>query len=648
MNEKMPRTPFSTGLSGSAKEVELRLRNIFSGPKKRPPILLLALMACVCVFCGNLVSCQPAEAEVPAPPDASASGSSSAEAADEAARWMRYWEEAAPKLLEQRDDYSTEYGRSEPLLNQRGEELNLLLLMWTPDAHAGGFYNLLLGTFDQEGELVDYYDIGGDAGLYSTWEEADGLHLVCANTATYQGWEGGGAPMHFRFDGNTLEVVDLPRSIAEQNAIAGQDDGGLPFKYLPIPGAVEVYRRTEGWSNMSPEWQGVPQWEYQGTVSLTTAKDVDPIPAAVRDAARDYIAHADWESVPTAGAPVLRLEERAQWSDFSQLSLCREWKEKEGLVLSAWDLDFGDPGNPNYYLNGNTHLLFLREGEELAFLTTFYDHPLEGAPEQDLLAGLSPYNWYAVEALYDAGYLTARPKLADIFTEVPAPRQALDLAAVWLGGYDPDGVISALEPRCFCVEEPYWMGVYSLSYHRRQDGKAMPEQLLFFEVSSFRTFQRLARALPAEEVEDMEKQARAAVHGLVDYEVALWDLQYPDSPTAYGPGNYDGVFTAQGSEEHGDTWTEYGDRYTAQYRSGGWNNRFCISLDTTRRLPTTRGVKVGDSRAKVRAAYPEAKSGPYPGLEGDCLWYEGRGADLIFFFENDAASRLVLKEADAG
>ncbi len=38
MNEKIPRTPFSTPLSGSAKETEIRIRNIMSGPKKRPPV----------------------------------------------------------------------------------------------------------------------------------------------------------------------------------------------------------------------------------------------------------------------------------------------------------------------------------------------------------------------------------------------------------------------------------------------------------------------------------------------------------------------------------------------------------------------------------------------------------------------------------
>ena len=56
MNRHMPRTPFSTPLSGSAKETELRLRNIFSGPKKRPPALFLVLIALLILLCGNLVA----------------------------------------------------------------------------------------------------------------------------------------------------------------------------------------------------------------------------------------------------------------------------------------------------------------------------------------------------------------------------------------------------------------------------------------------------------------------------------------------------------------------------------------------------------------------------------------------------------------
>ena len=67
MKNNMPRTPFSTPLSGSARETEIRLRNIFSGPKKRPPLPFLILMFSVCIFCGNLVSCQMSETEAPEP-----------------------------------------------------------------------------------------------------------------------------------------------------------------------------------------------------------------------------------------------------------------------------------------------------------------------------------------------------------------------------------------------------------------------------------------------------------------------------------------------------------------------------------------------------------------------------------------------------
>ena len=53
-----PRSPFSTRLSGSAKETELRLRSIFQWKKQRPPVWLMLLTAAICLSCGSLVSCQ--------------------------------------------------------------------------------------------------------------------------------------------------------------------------------------------------------------------------------------------------------------------------------------------------------------------------------------------------------------------------------------------------------------------------------------------------------------------------------------------------------------------------------------------------------------------------------------------------------------
>ena len=58
MNPNIPHTPFSTRLSGSAKETELRLRNIFQWQKKRPPLPLFLLTIVILMSCFGLVSCR--------------------------------------------------------------------------------------------------------------------------------------------------------------------------------------------------------------------------------------------------------------------------------------------------------------------------------------------------------------------------------------------------------------------------------------------------------------------------------------------------------------------------------------------------------------------------------------------------------------
>ena len=69
MCNNVPCSPLSTRLSGSAKEVELRIRNIFQWKKKRPPLWAMVLTALAILSCGSLVSCQgrEAEEEPPAP-----------------------------------------------------------------------------------------------------------------------------------------------------------------------------------------------------------------------------------------------------------------------------------------------------------------------------------------------------------------------------------------------------------------------------------------------------------------------------------------------------------------------------------------------------------------------------------------------------
>ena len=59
-----PRSPFSTRLSGSARETELRIRSIFQWKKKRPPVWLMASVGAAILLCGSLVSCQSRPPEV--------------------------------------------------------------------------------------------------------------------------------------------------------------------------------------------------------------------------------------------------------------------------------------------------------------------------------------------------------------------------------------------------------------------------------------------------------------------------------------------------------------------------------------------------------------------------------------------------------
>lgn len=58
MTHKIPKTAFSTALSGSARTTEERIRNIFRRSKRRPPVLAIILTTSCILLCGSLVSCQ--------------------------------------------------------------------------------------------------------------------------------------------------------------------------------------------------------------------------------------------------------------------------------------------------------------------------------------------------------------------------------------------------------------------------------------------------------------------------------------------------------------------------------------------------------------------------------------------------------------
>ena len=63
MTRPCPYTPLSTPLSGSARQAEARIRNLFQGPKRRPPVWLMALT--LIFSCGGRVTCRTAASPPP-------------------------------------------------------------------------------------------------------------------------------------------------------------------------------------------------------------------------------------------------------------------------------------------------------------------------------------------------------------------------------------------------------------------------------------------------------------------------------------------------------------------------------------------------------------------------------------------------------
>ena len=166
-----------------------------------------------------------------------------------------------------------------------------------------------------------------------------------------------------------------------------------------------------------------------------------------------------------------------------------------------------------------------------------------------------------------------------------------------------------------------------------------------------------------------EEIIRQTTFGLNDLEVSLSRDGMP--PWLAGPGTdtyvywiYDGpmdVEVLEGWEpiyKEGDYWAirswdgvEALCYYSLLNKYHGSYTVTINTFNTTRTdLSTYRGIRVGDSRAKVMQTYPELKSGDYWGKYPgeDYLWFcrseQDFGAALIFFFENDTVSRIVLTD----
>ena len=149
----------------------------------------------------------------------------------------------------------------------------------------------------------------------------------------------------------------------------------------------------------------------------------------------------------------------------------------------------------------------------------------------------------------------------------------------------------------------------------------------------------------------------------------LWSLEYSlrrdGWETPAGPGMQTSAlfFHEAGTriERPGESLTQNEGDYWLTYEWDGFSARYyhlasdgsetLRTIDTTRAdVSTQRGVRVGDSREEVLAAYPEAKSHSDRNLslnEENCLWIaedleQDRGLALLFYLDGDTVRQITL------
>lgn len=317
-------TPFSTRLSGNAKETELRLRNIFQWKKGRPPVVLAALVLVLALGCGGLVACRPGEK----PADSS----------------MDYNELALPLVQRTIDDeLDPDVYEFKTLWTQTGRDRTLVLAQMLNGVHAGGMDDLFLGVWDEDKQEFtgESYVIRGDASAYSTWQGKKGeTYLLWSNNVIYNDQENSSGLGCFRFDGAELErVTELPQPAldcgllddlpdAEQMLNQGRDSmetgtGLWPgwvesCKAIPLGAGFELL-------TAAPDMEG-DRWKYLGYVPFAYISDQKEL-APVRDLVQAY-----------SGDPIYCLGEDANGREkrIDMFAFVGQVTEDDGAVLQTY------------------------------------------------------------------------------------------------------------------------------------------------------------------------------------------------------------------------------------------------------------------------------------------------------------------------
>lgn len=621
-----PNTPFSTPLSGSARETEERIRNIFQYKKQRPPLLFFALACILALSCGGLVSCQTGE------------NAASSQMMEEGAVWDALRRSADVSGLDDRDGLAYTM-----LASVSGEDYTLAALS-VHDFYPR--YTLVIGAADtQTGELLGpvfqtsgygslptctaISQYGGAPALLYT---ANGMHLGLSwGEAGLVSWDGEGLDWAWPVEGDLRDE--------SSHAYASYNAYWEDHLALLAPGGVDVFTRTD---YAVIDGDG-PQWAADHSETFYIPEEGDlpiPIPYQTRVWVENFT--RDSRNAWSAGnrsalyhIVSMKAEEPVPGQRegdplYSLLAFCDGRAEAgEGGWLSAvllFDQETGQVGDVLAWAQGDR--------EEVSLPRETWG----GLEEQDRLIA-EYYQSQGYSQIYFPG--EAAPE--------PLPENAVAIESIVYGDEMADGAMRNI--------------AYEVTF-RAYYGEGMSDYLVLQKDGADGSFLRLLGQYPAHTGKSARDAAFQETFGLMDADASLL---YDNASAPVGLGDWrEPSYLVQGGEpaveilengepiyNPGDYWDRWSvDGFTALRYYHASEDRWTVqSIETTRTdLRTYRGIQVGDSRSMVQNLYPELRDGDYWHLydsaEEDFLWYCDSSMDLgpalLFFFENDQVSRIVL------
>lgn len=678
---KLPKTRLSTRMSGSAKATEQRLRHLFAR-HKRPALALVAAVALAIGLCGGLVACRSATQ--------AASFTMDTQYYDALGNYIEI-----PRL--------TSEGEGAQTVNQALSALKsqYQTVMAAPMNTAGGqrclFYPAVTERYDNLIFYLDSASSGNDGDFYALVYDRQKDRVVTLTEAlelagTTEDALCRGAEEYLNGELPEAEVA----LAARDGTVTGfriRDNGGVEF-YLSCmtDDADPAVDAVDGWQHLlvyaDGSWRhynckataplteellipaeelagfDTPLWYQWGPSGGAPESGflLQQIPEQVETQAQVFLEGEGYHAPPDS------LLLRACFDDLSGLELASEWQGYD--ALECYQMTYSVP---------DTHravdLLFFRRGEDYTYVGELIGMDYQ-AVEPTRLASVGPYNYAVMYHLLEEGILTAFPEADAMLRDAPIPLAARSAAVAYFYSNRPADISiffadqAPLQPegRTMRIDGADYLALrqlyetYGVVYQLRcsgwEDGGwySYPEPLwLVFQLDQGGDMTVLGESVPRETV---EQAALEQGYHLVDGTVALWRDGYPNPA---GPGSEVGFFREEpvvtvlaGAEpiyQEGDWWQQMEWESLSALCYCNADGSYAVErLETTRTdLSTDRGIRVGSTRAEVEAAYGEELShtdywGLYPGE--NYLWYcadpEGWGAAILFFFDGDQVSRIVL------